>query len=98
MIRVIYRLFVLVAVFGITLSVNAQKFHIGVTSGINTTIILDQGLLDDPRYNSTYTHNFSPIGLAAGVDFGPRFGLQLESILTNQEQIFEVIDIAKTVV
>jgi hypothetical protein len=98
MIRVIYRLFMLVAALGTTLGVNAQKLHFGVTSGVNTTIILDQGLLDDPRYNSTYTYNFSPIGVAAGVDFGPRFGLQLESILTNQEQIFEVIDIAKTVV
>jgi hypothetical protein len=96
--RVIFRLFTLAWVILLTINANAQKLHVGATTGVNTTIILDQGLLDDPRYNSTYTHNFSPIGLAVGVDFGPRFGLQLESILTNQEQIFEVIDIAKTVV
>jgi hypothetical protein len=82
----------------VTVDCYAQKFHVGATTGINTTFILDKGLTEDPRYNSTYTHSFSPIGLSAGVDFGPRFGLQLESILTNQEQIFEVIDIAKTVV
>lgn len=77
---------------------NAQKFHAGATTGINTTFLLDKGLADDPRYNATYTYSFSPFGLAGGVDFSPRFGLQLETILTNQEQIFEVIDVAKTVV
>jgi hypothetical protein len=81
-----------------TVGVKAQKLHIGATSGINTTFILDKGLSEDPRYNSTYTYSFSPIGLSAGVDFSPRFGLQLESILTNQAQIFEVIDFAETVV
>lgn len=86
------------ALFLLSLNVQAQKFHVGLTSGINTTFLLDKGLSEDPRYNATYTYSFSPVGLSAGVDFSPRFGLQLESILTNQEQIYEVIDIAKTVV
>jgi hypothetical protein len=96
--RVIFSLSAVVTIFLLTFTATAQKLHVGATTGINTTFILDKGLLDDPRYNSTYTYAFSPIGLAVGVDFGPRFGLQLESILTNQTQIFEVIDIAKTVV
>ena len=63
----------LVILFGLllTIEVNAQKFHIGATTGINTTFLLDKGLAEDPRYNATYTYSFSPIGLAAGVDFGP---------------------------
>lgn len=96
--RVILRLSAVISLFLLTFTVTAQKLHIGATTGINTTLILDKGLTEDPRYNSTYTHNFSPIGIAVGVDLGPRFGIQLESILTNQQQIFEVIDVAKTVV
>lgn len=74
------------------------KLHLGVTSAVNTTFVLDKGLLDDPRYNSTFSYEWAPIGLAAGVDLSPGFGLQLETIFSNQGQIFEVIDIAKTVV
>ena len=96
--RAILSLFFLLALSAISLDIRAQKFHIGATTGINTTFLLDKGLSEDPRYNSTYSYSVSPIGLAAGMDFSPKFGLQLETILTNQEQIYEVIDIAKTVV
>ncbi len=43
-----------------SICVNAQV-HLGVTTGINSTFVLDKGLSEDPRYNSQLTYNFSPI-------------------------------------
>ncbi len=74
------------------------RLHVGATTAVNSTFVLDNGLLDDPRYNSTFSYEWAPIGVAAGVDLTPGFGLQLEAILSNQGQIFEVIDVAKQVV
>lgn len=73
------------------------QVHFGATTGLNATFVLDKGLKEDPRYNSTYTYQWSPVGFNFGVDIGRKFGLQLESILSNQGQIYEVIDAAKEV-
>ncbi|MBX2965692.1 MAG: PorT family protein [Cyclobacteriaceae bacterium] len=73
------------------------QIHVGATTGLNATFVLDQGLKADPRYNSTYTYQWAPVGFNFGVDFGRKFGLQLESILANQGQIYEVINTAKEI-
>ncbi len=74
------------------------QLHFGATTAVNSSFVLDKGLSEDPRYNSTFTYEFAPVGFAFGVDIGKRFGLQLESIIANQGQIFEVVDAAKEVV
>lgn len=73
------------------------QVHFGATTAYNATFVLDKGLSEDPRYNSTYTYQVAPIGFNFGVDIGRKFGLQLESILSNQGQIYELIDIAEQV-
>lgn len=75
----------------------AQQIHLGATTAYNATFVLDKGLSEDPRYNSTYTYNFAPIGFSFGVDFSNSFGLSLESILSKQGQIYEIIDFAEQV-
>jgi len=75
-------------------SLNAQmKFHLGLTTGINSTIVLDKGLSEDPRFNSTFSYKWAPIGMAVGFDLSPKFGIQLEAIVANQGQIYDVVDI-----
>lgn len=32
------------------------QVHFGATTGLNATFVLDKGLQEDPRYNSTYTY------------------------------------------
>jgi len=78
------------------LAANAQ-IHIGATTAINATAVLDEGLKSDPRYDAQITYNASPIGFAFGVNLGRKFGLSLESIVAKQGQIYNVIDIAKKV-
>jgi len=73
------------------------QIHFGVTTALNATFILDEGISEDPRYNSTMTYNWAPVGFNFGVDVGRKFGLQLESILSNQGQIYEVIDAAEQI-
>lgn len=80
-----------------TNSCYSQQLHIGATTAYNATFVLDKGLSEDPRYNSTYTYNFAPIGLSFGVDFSNSFGLSLESILSKQGQIYDIIDFAEQV-
>lgn len=74
-------------------SAKAQiKFHVGLTTAINSTFVLDQGLKADPRYLSTATFKFAPIGVQTGIHLGKRFGLNLEAIRAAQGQVYQVID------
>ena len=68
------------------------QVHVGATTAVNATYVLDKGLSEDPRYNSTATYQWAPIGFNFGVDFGRKFGLSLEGIKSKQGQIYEMID------
>lgn len=87
----------LLLVVTISARVSAQQIHLGVTTAMNATFVLDNGLSEDPRYNSQYTYNPAPLGFAFGIDLGRTFGLSLESILSKQGQVYEIIDAAKQV-
>ncbi len=76
---------------------STAQIHFGMTSAYNATFVLDKGLSKDPRYNSTYTYQMSPIGFNFGVNFGRKLGLSLESILSNQGQIYKMINTAKQI-
>jgi hypothetical protein len=73
------------------------QIRLGATTAYNATFVLDEGLSKDPRYNSTYTYNFAPVGFSFGVDLGRKFGLSLESILSNQGQIYEIVNVGKQI-
>lgn len=75
----------------------AQQVHVGLTTAVNATFVLDKGLSEDPRYNATYTFNTAPLGFNFGVDLGRTFGLSLESIYSQQGQVYDIIDAAKEV-
>jgi hypothetical protein len=88
--------FLLILLSFFALQASAQvRVHLGATTAFNSTFVLDQGLSKDPRYNAQMTYNWAPVGMAFGADFNRGFGLQLESILSNQGQIYEIIDVAK---
>ena len=78
-------------------SAYSQGIHLGLTTSMNATYVLDQGLSKDPRYNSTATYKWAPIGFNFGVDVGRKFGLSLESIMARQGQIYQIIDAAEKV-
>ncbi len=90
-------LFLILLVFS-TVTISRAQIRLGVTTGMNTTIVLDKGLTEDPRYNSQLDYNFVPIGFSFGADISKGFGIQLEGIFATQEKIYEVLDIAEQVV
>ncbi len=94
------KLFLFTALFitSVHVSSGQVQVHIGATTAYSATFVLDEGLSEDPRYNSTLTYNWAPVGFNFGVDFSRTFGLSLESILSRQGQIYEIIDVAETVV
>src|SRR3989337_2910954 len=75
-----------------TVTAQIIQIHLGATTAVNATYVLDKGLSEDPRYNSTATYQWAPIGFNFGVDLGRKFGLSLEGIKSKQGQIYEMID------
>lgn len=73
-------------------SAQLVQVHLGATTTVNATYVLDKGLSEDPRYNSTATYQWAPIGFNFGIDLGRKFGLSLEAIKSKQGQIYEMID------
>jgi len=80
---------------GASISFTQAQIHIGATTSVTANVLLDKGLKGDPRYDNQYTINVAPIGFNFGWDIGKKFGLQLETILSNQDQTMAIIDAAK---
>lgn len=81
-----------------TVSVMAQPVvHVGLTTGFNSTYVLDKGLSQDPRYIANANYKWAPVGFSAGIDFSHHFGLQLESIKAAQGQIYQMIETAQQI-
>ncbi len=91
--------FTIVLIFLVTLAVTtagAQNIHLGATTAVNATFVLDKGLSKD-LYKSEFTYKVAPIGFNFGLDLGRKFGLSLESIFAKQGQIYKIIDAAEQI-
>jgi hypothetical protein len=73
------------------------RVHIGLTTGFNSTYVLDKGLNQDPRYVAQTSFKWAPVGASFGIDLTNRFGLQLESISAAQGQIYQMIQTAQNI-
>jgi hypothetical protein len=86
-------IFSLLITFAISSIVYAQpRIHVGLTTAVNSTFVLDQGLKTDPRYVSQVNTKWAPIGFNFGVDFTNKIGLTFESIKAAQGQIYQIVD------
>lgn len=83
--------------FVATKSVAQIQVHLGATTAVNATFVLDKGLSEDPRYNSSYTYKWAPVGFNFGLILGRKFGLSVESILAKQGQVYKMIDAAEKI-
>ncbi len=81
----------------VSVAIAQPRIHIGVTTALNSTFVLDQGLSDDPRYTAEANYKWAPIGASFGIDFTNRFGLQIESIKAAQGQIYQMMETAQNI-
>lgn len=65
--------------------------HIGLTTGLAATWIVDFRLLEDPNYLDVQTYRRAPIGVTAGYHFNDRNGVQVEVNKTLQGADFQII-------
>lgn len=66
--------------------------HLGITTGIGTTWLVDAKLLNDPNYEYVQTYRRAPIGLTFGYHFNDRNGAQVEVNRTMQGADFQIIE------
>jgi Outer membrane protein beta-barrel domain len=93
------KFFFTAVLFLIIIQTKAQvRIHVGLSTAFNSTFVLDKGLKADPRYLSTATYKWAPVGFSFGVDFGKRVGLSLETIKAAQGQVYEVVDAFNNIV
>lgn len=93
------RTILLCCLVAITFQTKAQvRVHLGATTALNSTFVLDKGLKADPRYLSSATYKWAPVGFNFGIDIGKKFGLNLEAIKSAQGQIYEVVDAYNNIV
>ena len=93
--KIYLNIVVIILLAGSTLA--QPRIHVGLTTGFNSTHVLDKGLQSDPRYVAKANYEWAPIGASFGVDFSNRFGLQLESIKAAQGQIYQMIETVQNV-
>ncbi len=79
-------------------SVFAQpRVHIGITTGFNSTYVIDKGLSQNPNYVAEANYKWAPIGGSVGIDLTRRFGLQFESINAAQGQIYQMVQTTQSI-
>lgn len=73
------------------------RIHLGMTTGFNTTYVLDKGLSSNPSYVAKANYEWAPIGFSGGIDITKRIGFQFESIKAAQGQIYQLVETAQNV-
>lgn len=83
------------------LSTNAllaqPRIHLGITTGFNTTYVLDKGLNSNPIYAAQARYDWFPVGGSIGIDITKGFGFQFESIRAAQGQMYQMVQTVQSV-
>ncbi len=70
---------------------NRPSAHLGLTTGLAATWVVDHRLLEDPNYLDVQTYRRAPIGFTFGYHFNDRNGVQLEMNRTRQGADLQII-------
>lgn len=67
------------------------SFHLGVTTGLGTSWLVDNRLLEDPNYRYVQTYRRAPIGFTVGAHFNDHNGVQIEAVQVQQGADHQII-------
>ena len=82
----------------ITSTLFAQpRIYLGITTGFNSTYVLDKGLESNPNYIAQANYEWFPIGGSVGIDITNGFGFQFESIRAAQGQVYQMVQTVESV-
>ena len=83
-------LLVMILGFSALAGTSQINVHVGVNSGVNTMLLLDEGINTKPQYVTVNNINFAPFGVSFGVDFSNKFGIQLETIRAMYDMVYKL--------
>ncbi len=78
------------AQFGTRPDATRPSAHLGITTGVAATWLVDNRLLEDPNYLDVQTYRRAPIGITFGYHFNDRNGVQVEAVKTMQGADFQI--------
>ncbi len=93
--KTLYGFFIFIILTGTTMA--QPRIHLGITSGFNTTWVLDNGLQSNPNYITQANYNWFPIGGSVGIDITNGIGFQFESISATQGQVYQMMQTVQSV-
>lgn len=89
------KIYFLLLVIGCNFSAYSQRLHMGVSTSVLKTYLLDRGIRNDPRYAPMTSKKWSPVGATIAFEANSGYGIVTEFYLSNLSRTYQMLDAYK---